>query len=412
MRILFITHYFQPEPNFFMCLPFARELVRRGHEVEVLTGFPNYPGGRIYPGYHVRMLHRETMEGIPVIRTPLYPSHDNSGLKRAMCYMSAGLSAATIGPWVVKPADVAYVIQGPMTVGLPACVLRLLRRIPFVLHVHDLWPDSLTSSGMFKSPTGLKIVNAACNAVYKRAARIVSITPGMKRELSSRGVPPEKIEVIYNWCDDLLIARGQPRPELADSLGMAGRFNIVFAGNMGKMQALDAVLDAAQIVGVRNPIIQFVLVGSGVEVESLKQKAADLGLKNVLFLARRPISEIGEILRLADALLVHLKKDPLFEITIPSKTQAYLASGRPILIGVPGDATDLVLAAKAGLACEPENARSIADGAMRLASLPADELEQMGRNGMEYYDREISACIAADRFEKVFSGCARTQPKP
>ena len=199
-------------------MPFAKELVRRGHEVEVLTGFPNYPGGKIYDGYRVRMLQREILDGIPINRVPLYPSHDNSSIKRMVCYTSFALSASTIGAWAVKPADVAYVSQGPITVGLPACVLKLLKGIPFVLHIQDLWPDSLLSTGMFNNKLGLKMVNGWCNFVYKRAAKIVTITPGMKQRLIERGVPENKIDVIYNWCDDSQICRAEPNEELAKSL--------------------------------------------------------------------------------------------------------------------------------------------------------------------------------------------------
>jgi len=407
MRILFITHYFQPEPNFFVGLPFAKELARRGHEVEVLTGFPNYPGGKIYDGYRIRILQRETLDGIPVDRVPLYPSHDNSSIKRMMCYMSLAMSASTIGAWAVKPADVAYVPQGPITVGIPACVLKRLKGIPFVLHIQDLWPDSLLSTGMFNNKLGLKIVNGWCNFIYKRAAKIVTITPGMKQRLIERGVVEDKIEVVYNWCDDSQICHTEKNEELAKSLGFAGRFNIVFAGNMGKAQAIAPVLDAAKIVGEKQPAIQFVFIGSGVDVEGLKKKAADMQLKNVLFLARRPVSEIGAILGLANVLFVHLKKDPLFEITIPSKTQAYLAAGRPVLIGVPGDAGDLVTKANAGLPCEPENPQSIADAVLKFHSMPRSELDAMGQNGKRFYEQQLSFDIATTRFEKIFNSVAK-----
>jgi glycosyltransferase involved in cell wall biosynthesis len=302
-----------------------------------------------------------------------------------------------IGPWVTNKADVAYVMQGPMTLGLPALMLKLFRRIPFVIHIQDLWPESLFSTGMFNSKWGLKMLDAWCNFVYWHAAKIVTITPGMKKRLIEKGVPEHKIEVIYNWCDE----------ELAKSLSMAGRFNIVFAGNMGKAQALEPVLDAAKIVGDKQPAVQFVFIGSGVAVESLKQKAADLKLKNILFLARRPTNQIGEILTLSDVLLVHLKKDPLFEITIPSKTQAYMAAGRPILIGVPGDAADLVMRAKAGLPCEPENPQSIVDAVCQLYAMPRPELEAMGQNGKRFYQQQLSFELAVSRLEETFAQAAK-----
>jgi len=360
MRILFIAHYFQPEPNFFVGLPFAKELARRGHQVQVLTGFPNYPGGKIYDGYRIRFFQKEVMEGIPVMRVPLYPSHDRSSFKRTISYLSLSLAQAAMGPFAVNDADIAYVSQGPATIGLPAMTHKTFRHIPFVYNIQDLWPDTLTSTGMFDHSLGLKLIDHWCKWVYKKAAKITVIAPGMKTRLIERGVPAEKIELIYNWCDDDLICRDKPDNQLANSLGLTGKFNIIFAGNIGKAQAIHAVLDAAKLIAEDCPQIQFVFIGGGVEVDPLKQKAADMNLKNIRFLPRRPASEIGPILRLADVLLVHLKDNPLFRITIPSKTQAYLAMGRPVLIGVKGDAAHLVEKAQAGLTCEPENPESIA----------------------------------------------------
>jgi colanic acid biosynthesis glycosyl transferase WcaI len=408
MNILFITYYFQPEPNFFFCLPFAKELVRRGHKVEVLTGFPNYPGGKIYDGYKVKFIHRETLEGIPVIRVPLYPSHDQSSVKRTLSYISLSLSQAAIGPFAVGKADIAYVVQGPATIGWPSIIHKVFRTIPFVYNIQDLWPDTLTSTGMFDSGIGYKLIDKWCKFVYRQAAKIVVISPGMKTTLIERGVPQEKIEVIYNWCDDSLIYRGNPDLNLKKELGMQDKFNIVFAGNMGKMQAMDSVIDAAEIISRTNNNIQFVFIGSGVEVDSLKQKAKQLKLANVVFHGRKPVSEIGPILRLADVLLVHLKDDPLFRITIPSKTQAYMAIGKPILIGVKGDAADLVEKAGAGLSCEPNNPQSIAQTVKNLYEMDKNQLLQMGINAMNYYDNNLSLQTAVDSYIKIFDEVKRS----
>ena len=155
MRILFIIQWFQPEPTL-KGLPFAQELVKLGHEVEVLTGFPNYPSGKLYPGYRIRFLQKEIIEGIPIIRVPLYPSHDTSGFRRILNYMSYAFSAALIGPWVVKKFDIAYVYHPPATVGLPAIALRFLRGLRFVYDIQDFWPDCLQATGMFKNKIGRK----------------------------------------------------------------------------------------------------------------------------------------------------------------------------------------------------------------------------------------------------------------
>lgn len=402
MRILFLTHYFQPEPNFFMGLPFAKELVRRGHQVQVLTGFPNYPGGKIYEGYKVKLFQKENMDGIPVVRLPLYPSHDRSSFKRVLCYSTLSLSQSMIAPFVIKSADVAYVIQGPATIGLPATVLKWLRGIPFVYNIQDLWPDSLLSTEMFNSNIGLKILHGWCNFVYRRAAKIAVIAPGMKKKLIERGVPADKIEVIYNWCDGQLICREDRDENLARQLGFAGKFNVVFAGNMGKAQALETVIEAAGLLKPYFPDIQFVFIGGGVDVDKLKSLSQKKELNNVLFLPRRPVSEIGPVLRLADVLLVHLRKDPLFSITIPSKTQAYLAIGRPLLMAVEGDASELVNRAQAGLSCEPENPRAITTAVKQLYDMTPSQRQQLGENGQSLYDRELSFSVAVARYEQLF----------
>jgi glycosyltransferase involved in cell wall biosynthesis len=400
-------HYFQPEPNFFVGLPFAKELARRGHSVQVLTGFPNYPGGKIYKGYKQKLIQQEEMEGISVIRVPLYPSHDRSSLKRVLSYMSLSLSQAMIGPFVVDKADVAYVSQGPATIGFPSIVHKLFRRIPYVYSIQDLWPDSLEATGMFSTETGLKIVGLWCKQVYRLASKVVVISPGMKKLLIERGVPEEKIEIVYNWCDDSLIYRGQKDENLAKEFGMSNKFNIVFAGNMGKAQAIDKVVEAAKILKDKYPDIQFVFIGGGVEVDNLKKLAQDYHLNNVIFHERRPIEEIGSILKLADVLLVHLRDEKLFRITIPSKTQAYMALGRPILIGVSGDAGQLVEQAKAGLACEPENPDSIAKSVERLHNMDGNKLKQMGQNAIEFYDKNLSFKIAAGYYEHIFEAVLR-----
>ncbi len=406
MRILFVTQWFQPEP-IFKGLPLAKKLANLGHEVEVLTGFPNYPEGKIYKEYKVRWLQRETIDGISVIRVPLYPSHGKSGFLRFMNYASFAFSAAIIGPWVVRKADVAYVYHPPATIGLPAMILRLLRRTPFVYDVEDLWPDTLAATGMFKNKLGLWLVEKWCLLIYRAASRIVVLSPGFKKMLLERGVQSEKIRVIYNWVDDTTVKPIAKNPALAAKLGLSGKFNVVFAGNIGKAQALESVLDAAAILQKESSRVQFVLIGTGVEAENLKRRTRDMELQNVLFLPKQPMSEIGAILVLADVLLVHLKDDPLFRITVPSKIQAYLAVGRPILAGMRGDAADLVVSANAGLLCAPENAESIAEGVRRFLKMSPQELDAMGENGRKFYQERMSLAVGAKHLLKELETAVR-----
>jgi glycosyltransferase involved in cell wall biosynthesis len=346
------------------------------------------------------------MEGIPVIRVPLYPSHDTSATRRIVNYATFALSAAAIGAAAVKPADVMYVYHPPATVALPALTIHGIRRIPFVYDIQDLWPDTLSATGMVNNGYLVGIVDRWCRMVYRAASKIVVLSPGFKEVLVHRSVPEEKIEVIYNWCDEGQIPKTPKNETLAKELGFSGRFNVLFAGTMGKAQALEAVLDAAGRVGGRIPEVQFVFVGGGIEVERLQRIARERRINNVLFLPRRPVSEIGEVLNLADVLLVHLKDDPLFRITIPSKIQAYLAVGRPILVGVRGDAADLVRAAGAGVDCLPENPESISEAVEKLYRMPRALLDEMGDHGRRYYREKLSLSAGVPRFEEVFQSAA------
>lgn len=403
MRILILSQFFAPEPTF-KGLPFARELVRRGHDVEVLTGFPNYPGGRLYPGYSVRPWQRETMDGIRVHRVPLYPSHDQSALRRVANYASFALSAAALGPCLIKKPDVIYAYQPPATVGLPALVLQAMCRCPVVYDIQDLWPDTVASSQMMNNRRLLAVLARWCRGVYRRMDRIVVLSPGMRETLIARGVAAEKIDVIYNWADEDSLCR-QPIGDASESpatRAMAGRFNVVFAGTMGLVQSLDTVLDAASICLRTVPDAQFVFVGGGVDKPRLEQRARELRLRNTLFLPRQPIEAMGPILSLAGAALVHLKDDPLFRITIPSKTQAYLAAGRPILMAVGGDAADLVAQSGGGVTCPPQNPLAMAEAVRRLSSIDPQQREAMGARGQAFYDAQLSLRTGVAKFEQAF----------
>ena len=405
MRILMLTQWFDPEPTF-KGLAFAKELVRLGHEVEVLTGFPNYPGGELYEGYKIRLIQRENIDGISVLRVPLYPSHDGSALRRIANYVSFAFSAAFIGALLVKPADVMYVYHPPATVGFAASVIGMVRRIPFVYDIQDLWPDTLAATGMLNNPSILKLVDSGCRFIYRHAAKIVVLSPGFKEMLITRGVPAKKIEVIYNWCDEANIQRKCATTGLDKKLGLSGKFNIIFAGTMGKAQALDSVLDAAKMISISQPKVQFVFVGGGIDVDRLKKKTGDMRLPNVCFLPRMPMQEIGSVIPCADVLLVHLRDDPLFKITLPSKTQAYMAAGRPILMAVRGDAASLLENAKAGIACIPEDPQSIAAAIEQFCCMSRQDLDDMGERGRKFYEAELSLEVGAYKFETIFKSLA------
>lgn len=404
IKVLLLTQWFDPEPTF-KGLVFARELVRQGFEVEVVTGFPNYPGGKIYPNYRVKWLQRESIDGVRITRVPLYPSHDQSAIKRILNYVSFAISSLIYGLFIAKRPDVIYAYHPPLTVGITAVILRFFRKAPVVYDIQDMWPDTLRATGMVTSKRILKLVNKACNRVYKYVDHIVVLSPGFKRLLIERAVPEEKISVIYNWCDETALQNSTETTPI--ELSNNNQFCILFAGNMGKAQALETLLNAAQLTESDAPEICFVFVGGGLEADQLKQKARALRLKNVLFLPAVPMSEIGSLLQQADALLVHLRKDPLFEITIPSKTQAYMAVGKPILMGVGGDAADLITTAQNGIVFESENAQDIAIAARKMSRLSPEKQETMARNSRDFYAKHLSLQIGVNAFSQIFTKLAR-----
>jgi len=410
MRVLFLTQWFDPEPGALRGLPLAKWLTRRGIDVKVITGFPNYPVGKLYEGYRMRPWQWETMEGIPVLRVPLYPSHDTSGLKRVANYASFALSASTLGAAMIGSADVGFAYTPP-TMGLPAWILKKIRSIPFVYHVTDMWPETVVESGMLGNGHTVKLadrlLSSFCNWVYREAAAITVISPGFKRLLVERGVPEEKIRVIYNWTHEDVF-RPVPRdPDLEKSLGFKGRFNVVYAGNMGVFQGLETLIKAAVLVR-HIPQIQIVMAGTGPVEEQLKALAGRLDATNVIFLNRRQYWEMPQINSLADALVVHLKDLPFFKATIPGKTQVSLASGRPIIMAAYGDAADIISESGAGITCRPEDENELANAIVKLYSMDRSDLDRMGARGRDFYFREMSLDRGGELTINVFQNVLDT----
>ena len=401
MKILFFSQWFQPEP-FFKGLSFVTALKERGHDVEVLTGFPNYPGGRVYDGYRIGLYKIETMSDIRVVRVALYPSHDKSGLKRMANYGSFALSACIFGPWLIKKPDVIYTYHPPGTIGLPAWVLKRLTGARVVYDIQDLWPDSIGETGMMSNSRILRTLDRYMRWVYRVADRIVVLSPGFKRLLVQRGVPEEKIDVVYNWCDEKALTSDGSVSALPEQIAGLSGFSLLFAGTMGHAQGLDAVLDAAKISLERGDKVTYVFVGGGIDRSRLEQRSKDMSLTNVVWVPAQPPNLMPPIFESVSAVLVHLQDRPLFEITIPSKIQAYLAAGKPVLAAVRGDAADLIASSKAGFACPPEDAAAIANAAATMSKMSQGELEEMGQAARKFYRENLSMDRGIDQIDTIF----------
>ncbi|QWD76438.1 glycosyltransferase family 4 protein [Polynucleobacter sp. MWH-UH24A] len=399
MRIVFLTQWFDPEPTF-KGIVFAHELLRRDFEVEVITGFPNYPGGKLYKGYRIKLLQKDFIDGIQITRLPLYPNHDQSVIRRVLNYISFAASALFYGLFILKRADVMYAYHPPLTVGIVASIIRFFRGIPVVYDIQDMWPDTLRASGMINSPGTINLISKVCNWVYHNVDYIVVLSPGFKRLLIERGVPQNKIDVIYNWANEKALVYREA--VLPNNFPDESAFKIVFAGNMGKAQGLDAVLEAAALLKLANSRAVFVMIGGGLDVSRLQCRAAEMLLNNVVFFPTVSMEKVSNYLFSADLLLVHLKKDPLFRITIPSKTQAYMCVGKPLLMAVEGDASELVSKSNGGIVVQSDSPRELAQAIARLASLDKCELTRMGEQAQQYYSEHLSLEIGVSKFVKIF----------
>ena len=398
MKIMLLTQWFDPEPAF-KGLAFARQLIKESFSVEVVTGFPNYPTGKIYPGYKLHLLQREYIDDVQITRVPLYPSHDSSAFKRILNYTSFGLSSLIYGLFWAKKPDVIYVYHPPLTTAISAIIIRFFKKVPVVYDIQDMWPDTLAATEMLKNKKLLALIGRICLWVYKHADKIVVLSPGFKALLIQRGVQEDKIQVIYNWCHEDALKSINQTSQLRLS---PYKLNILFAGNIGYAQGLDAIVRAAEKLSHLALDVAFVLLGNGVALKTLKDKIKAKNLNNIICLPAVPMHEVSAYLNAADILLVHLKDNPLFSVTIPSKTQAYMAIGKPILMAVRGDAAELVKTAECGITASPEDAENIVSTILKFIEMSEDERRLMGEKGQAYYFKHLSLDVGVKKFTEQF----------
>jgi len=405
-RIILLMQFYDPEPVY-KGQAFAEAVAEAGYDVEVVTGFPNYPGGRIYDGFRIRPLRRTSQNGISITRLALFPSQGKSRTGRALNYLSFLLSAFLYLTLAARRANLVYAYHPPLTVGLAATGASLFRRTPFVVDIHDLWPDTLPATGMVANPAILWTINLACNWMYARAGHIILHSHGMCQRLHERGVPSRKMTTITGWTQEAahLDGPGPPPRSMQDLPGL----KILFAGNIGPAQNLEAVIGAAHLLEQQGSgeVATFCILGSGVALTGLKDRTRALGLRNVVFLPRVAPSDVGAYLTAAEVLLVHLRDDPLFAITIPSKLQAYMLAGKPILLGVRGDAARLVADAGCGLTVTPGQPAAIAAATRTFAGMTTGERAALGGRARAYYWRELSMCRGMRRFLDIFEQTRR-----
>jgi glycosyltransferase involved in cell wall biosynthesis len=408
MKYGLLTQWYAPEPGGALVpTVLARELARRDHDVRVLTGFPNYPTGVLYPGYRQSWKHRETLDGVDVRRAPLFTSHDGRAARRAANYLSFAASAAVHAKAHLGDVDALWVYNSPAPVAVVASQLRRRAKVPYLLHIMDVWPDSVLESGMVPGrvqrvaePPLVRMVQRG----YRDAAAIAVISPGQIDLLRDRGVPAEKLSLVPLCADeDLFFPRPRLRSDLPEECQDASLV-LMYAGAMGHVQNLETAIRA--VAAVRDEGVHLVMVGGGVAEDSLRQLARELNATNIHFLGRKPIEAMGSLSAAADVHLVSLADSPLMRVTMPSKTAAIMASERAIIAACAGDAATVVSESGAGVAVFPGDVEAMAAAMSELGQAPQD-VSAMGANGRKYYEQEWARSVVVERVEDALGRIAR-----
>jgi len=403
MKIAIVTQYYPPEP---VLIPhaLAHGLADRGHDVQVVTAYPNYPDGKLLGGYRQSWHRRETDGRVTVHRVPIVISHSRNPVGRLLNYASFALSSLWAGRFV-QDVDVVYVYATQMTAAVgPAWWLRM-RKTPFVLHVQDLWPESITGTSMVGGDVPKRLINSLLtpwlSRMYQRAASTIAIGPTMARMLQERGVAPDRMHTVFNWAEENHVARSE-----ATAIGeVTGAVNVMYAGNIGDLQGLESVVHAAALVSdLEGFTVHF--VGSGVAEARLKALAVELSLANVTFHGRVSPERMAEYHRISHFQIVSLKNLDIFHGTIPSKLQASLANGIPVISTVPGDVGDLVVRHGLGFRSEPEDSEGLAESFRAAFAMSDWERVQMGERARDYYDNSMSRSRGIESIEQILMAAA------
>lgn len=384
MKILVLTQYFWPET--FLINDIVRQLVSDGHEVVVATGKPNYPEGRVFSGYRAWGFQREIFDrSIDIIRVPIMPRGEGGGFRLMINYLSFALSGVLFFPWLLRGRKFDTVLvyaPSPVIQVIPAIFLKWIKRVPLTLWVQDLWPESLQATGYVKNSAVLRIVGSVVGCLY-RCCDLLLIQSKAFEPSIKRYHPAARIVYYPNSISDSDTCAS---PSIPDELNQAfaDGFSILFAGNLGTAQSMETLVEAA--VQLRDTDVRLILVGSGSRSSWLSDQKRRLKLDNLYLPGRFPAEVMPTLFQKSDALLVSLTCAPIFEQTVPSKVQAYLAAGRPILGSINGEGANVIRESGSGLVSPAQDASKLVENILRLKALDSTERSEMGRLGRVYFE--------------------------
>ena len=403
MRILFISNNYPPEVNApaTRLSEHAKHWVKDGLDIEVLTSAPNFPEGKVYEGYENKFIHEE-VNGVKVTRVPMYVSANEGILKRTLSFVTFMISTRWYAGRLQQKPDVVVSTSPQFFAGIAGYLMARYHRVPFILEIRDLWPESIVAVGAMKRNAIIRFFESIELFLYKNADHIVALTNAFKRFIAAKGIPEEKITVLKNGAD--LEVWNEPLDQaklhaMRKEYGLEGKFVASYVGTIGMAHRADVLLEAAQRCS--DPDIVFMIVGTGAQRKMLEERQAQLQLPNFRLIDKVPRSEVPYLLALTDASVVHLKASDLFKTVIPSKIFEAMATQTPIILGVEGESKEIVEEAGAGIPIPPENVDALVEAVVKLKT-DSELYTEIGRSGYkhvhEYYDRSK----LARRFEDIF----------
>jgi glycosyltransferase involved in cell wall biosynthesis len=404
MKVLIISQYFWPEN--FRINDLAAGMVERGHKVSVLTGIPNYPGGQFFHGYGLFRNQHQAYKGVQIIRVPLLPRGKGGGIQLAINYFSFALFASVLSPFFCREKfDLIFVCQlSPVTVGLPAIVLKKIKSIPIMFWVQDIWPESLSATGAIRSKHILNCVRELVCFIYKHCDKILIQSPTFSSLIESQGVHSKRITFFPNSVEAIYKPVTEQSGLETNHLIPSG-FCIMFAGNIGAAQDFETILLAVEkLKGYQD--IHLVVLGDGRRFEWVKEEVRARGLsRTVHLLGRHPFEAMPGFFAQADAMLVTLKQDPIFALTIPAKIQSYMACEKPIIGALDGEGGRLITESGAGLSSPSGDADALAESILAMYQMPKEKRETMGKQGKAYCDANFEREMLIDKLEGLMREC-------
>lgn len=385
-KVLLITQYFYPEN--FKSNDIAFELKKKGYDVEVLTGIPNYPTGKYFSGYGLFKKRIQCIEGVKIYRCFLFPRGNGGAISLALNYVTFAFFASLWGLFLClfKRYDCVFVHEpSPITQGIPGVVVSKLKRIPFYFWVLDLWPESLESAGGIKNKKVLNFFENVTKFIYNHSTKILISSRGFEKSILEKGDYKDKLVYFPNWGEDVFSSTNDYKiPNVPSG------FKVMFAGNIGEAQDFDSLMEAAKYLKHESQI-KFILLGDGRKRPFVEDFIAEHGLEDTVhWLGRHPIEAMPSFFAEADTMLVSLKDELIFNLTVPAKIQAYMAASKPIVAMLNGEGAAIIEEAQCGHAVNAGNSKALADLLQRMSRFKQDDLNRMGRNGNEYFNVNFS----------------------